>query len=152
MTEPQRVGLVDQVRRAYLPENRVAMAIGSVIGGWVPVASYVVAHLEARERPAMWVLVAGALLFSATSVYEATNAAFRSKLKAAGFTLLLEGAMVTSGVFALGLTALAILIGLNALAAGVSLALDDAEFFRARRPSPEAEKGCPSSGLREARR
>lgn len=121
---PAPLGIVDQVRAAGARRNRWSMACGAILGGFVPVASYVVAHYEAPERPALIALVVGGLAYSALSVYGFARLAFGSAVKALGFVLLLEGVMVFSGIPALGLASLVLLVGINAISTGVRLALD----------------------------
>jgi hypothetical protein len=121
------VRIVDQVRQASRNGNRLATVIGFVGGGWVPIATYLLAHREVgwgSWGPALkWVLVAGGLLFSAKTIYQWGASAFADRAKALGFVLLLEGVMVCSNDRALGLSALALLIGINGIATGVSLAV-----------------------------
>jgi len=93
--------------------------------GILPIAAYWIAHYEAPENPAMWILVACALLYSAptlalwaenlwitdTKVWKVTIPAW---MKSWGFAILLEGVMTFSKTEALALSALAILAGVNA--------------------------------------
>jgi hypothetical protein len=70
----------------------------------------------------------GARTPPARTVYEWARLAFVSPVKALGSTVLLEGVMTCSSVDWLSYAALGYLIGVNAIAAGVTLALG------ARRP------------------
>lgn len=127
------VSIVDQVRTACRRENRLATLLGALLGGFVPLATFTVAHRELDLSAALWtqplaLLVLGGLIYSARTVYEWARLAFVSPVKALGFTVLLEGVMTCSGVEWLSYSALGYLIGVNAIAAGVTLALG------ARRP------------------
>lgn len=122
------LGVVDQVRAAFHPRARLATLLGCLLGGFVPLASYVVAHAEiggsdVAHTVVAVVLVAGGLLFSARSVYGWSRLAFQSPAKAFGFVVLTEGVMVVSRTPWLGLTALAVLIAINGISAGCTLSL-----------------------------
>jgi hypothetical protein len=123
------LGVVDQVRLAFRPQARLATLLGCLLGGFVPLASYVVAHQEIDfsgpplSAALAVLLVAGGLLFSAKSVYGWSRLAFQSGGKALGFVVLTEGVMIVSRTAWLGLAALGILIGINAISAGCTLSL-----------------------------
>jgi hypothetical protein len=108
-----------------------ATLIGALIGGLVPWFARTLAH---DQLPATWasgnlglaaVLIAvvlGCACFSAITVYKFGRATFGDKRKALGFVLAIEGVMLVST----GITsavALAVLIAINALANGSSIAL-----------------------------
>lgn len=123
------LSVVDQVVLACSPRNRLATVLGFILGGVVPVATYVEAHLDLDgSRPlysqAATFMVAGGLVFSAKTVFAWGQRAFRDAWKAAGFVLLLEGVMITSHVPILPLVLLAILLAINGVATGCSLSLD----------------------------
>lgn len=116
--------VVGQVRSAIRPENRLASFLGGVLGGFVPVATYVLSHAELPQR--WWIdprayIVAGGLLYSAKTVLRWGQLAFGDRWKAIGFVVLTEGVMVLSHTQALSLTALAVLVGINATATAVAL-------------------------------
>lgn len=119
-------GVVEQVRIALRPGNRLATSLGAVIGGLVPLASYQLAHHEIRSdagllaQPAAW-LVLGGLLFSALTVAQWARVAFGQWAKAIGFTVILEGCLMVSQTPWLGVAALMVLVGINAVSAGVKL-------------------------------
>jgi len=78
------------------------------------------------ECPKAMIVYAG-LLFSALTVLGWSSNMFGSKAKALGFTLLLEGIMMTSSAAWLTAIALAYLVLINAVANGCRLALRDVE-------------------------
>ena len=85
----------------------------------MPVASYILAHIESHSKPWLWVLVLAALAYSAPTfaswAASWTHKAHRltAHLKAWGFTILLEGTMVLSHLKALSLSGLVILVAIN---------------------------------------
>jgi len=104
----------------------LAACLGALLGGFVPLSTFVVAHQEvSRVQPLyeQWVtlLVGGGLLFSATTVYAWCKQAFQSSVKAFGFVLLVEGTMVISQVQWLSVAALVYLIAINGVATGCQL-------------------------------
>ena len=71
--------------------QRLASLTGAVIGAVVPVLVYRIAHHHAEATPALWLIVAGGLLFSASSMYSWGLRLFGGAwYKAGGFTVLLE--------------------------------------------------------------
>lgn len=124
---PKKVGVVGQVRQSLRKGSRLATALGFLWGGWVPVGSYVVCHKElpgtsGAHFAALCLFVLGGLLFSAKTVWLWSAAAFQDRWKASGFVLLLEGVMVLSQVPGLAWSALAILVLINGVATGTTLA------------------------------
>lgn len=120
-------GVVAQVTESLRPQNRLATALGFLLGGIVPLATYVVAHREiAPERPLYGQLAAflvlGGLVYSARTVYDWGKLAFRLSMKALGFVVLIEGVMISSHTEWLSITALAYLIAINGVATGCTLA------------------------------
>jgi hypothetical protein len=95
--------------------QRLATVVGSIVGAVVPVLVYRIAHHHAGDTPALWLIVAGGLLFSASSVYGWGMRLFGNAwYKAGGFTVLIE----LSTVFVQGWEsklALSILILINAV-------------------------------------
>lgn len=133
MKTVREVGVIGQVRVAG--QNPVALAIGCLLGGFVPVASFHVAH---NEVTSFWslatALVLGGLVYSAKTVFTWGKLAFSCTWKATGFVVLVEGVMVTSKSTWLALAALAYLVAINAVATGCTLALRDAP------PAPKGAK------------
>lgn len=108
-----------------------ATLIGALIGGLVPWFARTLAH---DQLPSTWstgnlglaavllAVVLGCACFSAITVYKFGCATFGDKRKALGFVLAIEGVMlVSTGVTSA--VALAVLIAINALANGSSIAL-----------------------------
>lgn len=126
---PRRLGVVGQVRAALSPANRLASALGFLLGGFVPAATYVVAHRELAAG-ALWAqlgtyLVAGGLLYSARTVFDWGTLAFGLRVKALGFVVLLEGVMVTAHTAWLAGAALGYLVAINGAATACKLSLGD---------------------------
>ena len=120
------MNLVQQVRKAFAARNRLATLLGFLLGGFVPLAIYVVAHAESGPLLSLTApsgLVFGGLLYSAQTVYQWAKLAFTNAIKSVGFCVLLEGVMVTSKTHWLGLAALAYLVLINGVATGCTIAL-----------------------------
>jgi len=88
--------------------------IAAVAAGFLPVASYVVARIEAPADPKLYGLVLASLAFSAPQLAQWAQTWCGHAIKAWGFAVLLEGVMILSGVPPLALTGLAILVLINA--------------------------------------
>jgi hypothetical protein len=73
-------------------------------------------------------LVAGGLMFSATTVYDWTKIAFQSSFKALGFCVLVEGVMTFSGIAILSYAALAVLAIINGIGTGCKIALNQRQY------------------------
>ena len=95
----------------------IGQFIAAIAAGFLPVASYVLAHYETKNTPAMWALVVAALTFSAPTLVEWAQKWCKSVWKAVGFAALLEGVMVASSTGWLGATGLVILVAINCHAA-----------------------------------
>ena len=128
-TSGRDMAVVEEVELAFHPRSRLASALGFILGGVIPIATYLEAHSDLdptqplATQPAAF-LVAGGLLFSAKTVFAWGKRAFRDGAKAAGFVLLLEGVMITSTVPVLPLVLLALLVAINGIATGCALSLD----------------------------
>lgn len=139
--------VVEQVRMAFARKNRLATFLGFILGMFVPFATYFVAHQDTAVNRLYWVLVAGGLLFSAKTVYEWTKIAFQSGAKAFGFCLIIEGVMTFSPNVYLGCAALALLAGINGIATGCILALNQRQYQKTQRAA--ARKTQPTVGIRQ---
>ena len=122
----QSLGVVEQVRLSLRRGSRLAFALGVLLGGFVPIATYVISHTELQPGP-LWLqpsaaFVAGGLLFSAVTMYRWGVLAFVQRAKALGFVVLLEGTMVTSHTHWLALAALCYLSAINGVATACNLA------------------------------
>lgn len=144
------MNVIAQIRAAS--KSPAALLVGALLGGFVPVASFVVAHYE---WAAFWtlqtLLVAGGLAYSAKTVYQWGKLAFQCGYKAAGFVVLVEGTMVLSATPWLSFAALAFLVGINATATGCTLALADDKATRAKASAAARKARKPAnevSGVR----
>lgn len=144
----RNLGPLAQFRHAA--QSPVALALGAVLGAFVPCSTFVVVHLggllqvrdgavthASWEHPG-WALVLGGLGFSATTVYRWGCSSFRPSAgalsslevtythgKALFFVLLIEGVLMLAPIPALSYVALALLVLINALSTGAALALRD---------------------------
>jgi hypothetical protein len=119
------LSVVAQIRRAFEKKRRFATYCGLVWGGFVPVATCSIVHFEVAERPYLWLLVLGGLLYSALTVYQWSTVALRSKGKALGFVILAEGVLTLSNIPLLTGAALALLIVINGIATGANLSNEE---------------------------
>ena len=87
--------------------------IAAISAGFLPVDSFVIAHVEVQVNPWMWALVAAALAFSAPTLAEWATRWCKDRWKAWGFTILLEGVMVFSSVQYLAVAGAIILVAIN---------------------------------------
>jgi hypothetical protein len=125
-----KLAIVDQVKKATHKENRLATILGGILGGVIPLATYVLVHQECDQRPILWCLVTGGLIYSAITVWDWACVAFRNPWKSLGFVVLLEGVMTFSETLWLSLMCLILLMAINAISAGCQLALDRRENRR----------------------
>lgn len=89
--------------------------LASVTCGFLPIASYVMAHHEASNgNPALYSVVAACLIVSAPTLAK-WSARFMEPWKGWAFTFVLETVMVFSHITWLNLTGLVLLCGVNAL-------------------------------------
>lgn len=122
--EVKPLGIIDQIKKALLKKNRLAMLAGFVLGGFVPTASYTLAHFEVAAMPLLWILVTGGLIYSAKTVYDWASIAFGNPIKAVGFVVLIEGVMTFATTYWLSIAALCLLVAVNGIATGCNLVLD----------------------------
>lgn len=97
-----------------------AQLLAVVWGGLVPLFTFVVKHWEFRNETgsvAPTVIILAGLVFSAKKVYVFSKMVFGERLAALGFTVLVEGVMTFSNIFALSLLGLAVLVFTNWVAA-----------------------------------
>lgn len=128
-----QLGITDQVRLAFQRQNRIPALVGTVLGSIPPVSAFCFSHfgldLDSWRGRLAVVFVLACLSFSAPKVYRWSLAAFRSRLEAGGFAVLLEGAMTladhrTLVLAVVSYVCLATLVGINAIVTACSIALD----------------------------
>lgn len=122
-----------KVRRGLQPRNMIAFGFGGVMGGFAPFASYTVSTelKQTYDGTSAWwganapkiVLTAGALGFSAITVYKFGKLAFKDRVKAGGFVAATEMALIF-GNETLRKIALGILVGINTVETGDNIAGD----------------------------
>lgn len=143
------MSIVDQFRLAVQKQNRLATMAGSIIGGFVPVATFFLVHYGVTQCAWLWLIVLGGLIFSAKTVYEWGRVAFNNGWKSLGFCVLVEGVMTFGNLFYLSCAALGMLALINGVATGCNLALNrkdcNAQKRAAMPAKPKAEKPAPVS-------
>jgi len=97
--------------------KKAEQTIAAVAAGFLPVASYVIAHVEAQTVPYLYILVACALAYSAPTLASWSQKWAGHPVKAWGFTVLLEMVSVLSHIQWLNLTGLFILVVINSFTA-----------------------------------
>jgi hypothetical protein len=119
--------VIDQTKVAF-SVSAIGSIVGIILGAVVPAFTFAEAHYELKDTLSIYtLLVIGGLLFSAKNVYMCSASAFRDKLKAVGFVLLIEGGMVFSHIQWVNLVGLGILICINAIASGANLVVKPKE-------------------------
>jgi hypothetical protein len=98
-------------------QRTIGQLFAAIGASFLPVASYMIAHIEVEQTPYMWILVIAALTFSAPMLIQWAQKWCGHVAKAIGFTVLLEGVMVFSALPELRMGALVILVAINAHAA-----------------------------------
>lgn len=120
--EEETMGVIEQIRVAM--KNPLAAFAGFILGGFVPVATFSVSHLDKTlNEYVLWTLVIGGLIYSALTVFGWAKLAFGNALKALGFVVLIEGVMTLSGLPMLSYAALALLVIINGIATGANLSI-----------------------------
>jgi VIT1/CCC1 family predicted Fe2+/Mn2+ transporter len=104
----------EQQKAVAAQKKTVGQFCAALAAGFLPIASYVIAHYESKTEPMLWILVAAALMFSAPTLAAWAQKWTGNAYKAWGFTILLEGVMVFSHLQALSYAGLAILVLINA--------------------------------------
>jgi hypothetical protein len=142
-----KLSIMAKIRTAFALRNLLATLIGAIKGGAIPFGTFVLFHLEMNNDP--WqpkgFIVLGGLAYSAKTVYGWCKQVFRKEdgapdtLKALGWTVGIEGFMTCSSTFWLNCAALALLILVNAVATGVSLAMEDEASKAVEGPRQDVE-------------
>ncbi len=120
-SEFENLSIIGQLKQSFAPGARLAAFTGLILGGIIPGFTWTIVHFEVAVTPALWVLVAGGLLYSSIAVFEWATAAFGNPFKSVGFVVLLEGALAFSRIWAVSLSALGVLVFINAVAAACRL-------------------------------
>ena len=120
----KHMGVLDQVSQATKKNNRLAFVIGALLGGFIPIASYTICHVECPTKPVLWVLVAAGFSYSAFTVFQWARVAFKHPAKAGGFVILTEGILLFSDIRWLSITGLVILVIINGIATATNLIAD----------------------------
>ncbi len=152
----ERIDVMTQLGVAV--RNPSSALLGALLGGVVPWFARELAH---AELPAAWAagrtgvaalvvaVILGCAAFSMLTVYKFGRAAFGDRRKAIGFVLALEGVMlVTQGQTSS--VALALLIVINAIANGCTIALG--RDATARRAEADARRSATRAQNRAAAR
>lgn len=140
----KNVPITEQLTVAFRKGNRLATAIGAILGTVVPVMVYAVTHklpsLSYTEGAfyVLLVMAIGGCYFSMKSVIQWGKLAFQGdSIKAVAFALLIEGMLVMSGMLPdmawLGYAALGYLCMINAISCGCSIALEAKSYNSERR-------------------
>lgn len=95
-------------------KRTIGQFMASIAAGFLPIASFVMAHYESKENQMLWILVAAALAFSAPTLVLWAKKWCGGMVKAVGFSVLLEGTMVFSHTVWLSYAGLFILVAINA--------------------------------------
>jgi hypothetical protein len=111
---PRKLPTAAPIKVSAAQKRTIGQFIAAIASGFLPIASFVIAHHEASTQPMLWILVAAALAFSAPSVASWANKWCGNLYKAWGFTVLLEGVLVFAHHEALSLGGLAMLVMINA--------------------------------------
>jgi hypothetical protein len=133
---------VAKIRTAFARRNCLATAIGMVKGGSIPAGTFALYHLEMHNDPWQFkgLIVLGGLIYSAKTVFGWCKQVFRKEdgtadtWKALGWCAGIEGFMTVADTFWINCAALALLILVNAVATGVSLAMEDEALKDAEAP------------------
>ena len=113
----------ERTRRANRVKRKGAsFAAGVVLGGIIPAITCELAHYQVQANPALWVAVAGGLIYSAPMVAEWFTR-YAGTVKAWGFVASLEVAMTWTDALT-AIPALLALIGLNAWVLGNRISQD----------------------------
>lgn len=118
--------VVQDVQTALHEKRRVPAVIGAFLGAVIPFLTWHTAH-EDIDWNKGWLqfsvlFCAAGLLYSSLNVYSWGEIAFRNRLKAFGFVLLMEGIMVSSKTPWVSILVLSYLMIINAVATATNLA------------------------------
>jgi len=111
---PRKLPTAAPIKVSAAQKRTIGQVIASLSAGFLPIASFVLAHYESKTQPLLWILVVAALMFSAPTLISWAGKWCGNQYKAVGFTVLLEGVMVFSHTEALSFAGLLILVLINA--------------------------------------
>jgi phosphatidylserine synthase len=122
----QNSKVVQDVQTALDKRRRIPAVIGAFLGAVIPFLTWHTAHAD-LDITKGWLqfqalFCAAGLLYSSLNVYSWGEIAFRNKMKAFGFVLLMEGIMVSSKTLWVSLLVLGYLMIINAVATATNLA------------------------------
>lgn len=137
--------IVSKIRIAFSRRNALATVLGIFHGAPIPVGVFSIMHIEMQNQVWQWkgLIVLAGLLYSAKTVYKWGKQVFRGEdgspdtIKALGFVGMIEGMMVVSNMMWLNIVGLVILILINAIAGGVSMAMDAEKEIQIASPTVE---------------
>ena len=126
-------GPIAELRHAI--KSPYALVVGALYGGAAPLLNFFTVHcaklaefngetIHARSSP-LWLLVAGSFALSSKSVYRSAKNTFEDWVSAVGMVAMLESALILGPHWAIKVSALVLLVILNASAYGSNLALRD---------------------------
>lgn len=116
--------VIGQVRTAW--RSPAALSVGAAMGGFVPVATFTLAH-DGGLTPLLWVILGAGSAFSLVKVIGVAEQVFRSRAQGTMFAVLLEGVALAAPQLWLARGALGFLVLINAVALGCGLALRQKE-------------------------
>ena len=121
--------VLNQIQTTCANGNRRAACIGFILGGIIPALTFFVDRYEVHPELPLYgqiptFLVLGGMAFSALTVLQWAKLAFHNTAKAVGFIILVEGAMIFSGLLSLAVVALVVLIAINGTATACNLVAD----------------------------
>lgn len=147
---PSSFGPIAELRHAK--GSPISLTVGGTFGGAAPLINYFTVHvgnlvsfdgeLHFRGSP-LWLLVAGSFLLSSKSVFCWGRNIFGEPWSALAMVAMLEGALILAPHWAIGVSALIFLVGLNAARYGSALALRD-QLDQAREAADAAERAGSS--------
>lgn len=115
--------MASKMKMTAADKKTVGQVLAATAAGFLPIASYAIAHHEMNANKWLGLLVIAALVFSAPTLAQWAQKWCKSPYKAWGFTVLLEGVMVFSKMPWLSITALVILGAINCHAAYMAAAV-----------------------------
>jgi hypothetical protein len=132
--DPETLTILDQVKLTFSKKNTLALFIGLLWAGGIPIFSFIISHYETNipdlfngngwdaKKILMSVFVLGALAFSFKSTYDfGKKIFFGDAVKAFGSTLILEGVLIFSGIKIVSILSLILVVSANIVNAAVNM-------------------------------